>query len=106
MKVRFSLSINEPTASDTSKLISVYSCFGTGPDIPDQPGFAAALQPGFGHVGLPTGFGHFGRLHPVSTDKQDHALQLDAVRAVGCGRVFEDLMSGAANSGAASTGGA
>jgi DNA invertase Pin-like site-specific DNA recombinase len=30
----------------------------------------------------------------VSTDKQDHALQLDAVRTAGCGRVFEDVMSG------------
>lgn len=30
----------------------------------------------------------------ISTDKQDHALQLDALKAVGCQRIFEDTMSG------------
>lgn len=30
----------------------------------------------------------------ISTDKQDHALQLDALKAAGCQEFFEDTMSG------------
>lgn len=30
----------------------------------------------------------------ISTDKQDHALQLDALKHAGCQKVFEDTMSG------------
>ena len=34
----------------------------------------------------------------VSTNKQDHALQLDALMKAGCKRVFEDTISGGADS--------
>lgn len=30
----------------------------------------------------------------ISTDKQDHALQLDALKNAGCQRIFEETMSG------------
>ena len=31
----------------------------------------------------------------VSTDQQDHALQLDALRKAGCRKVYEEVISGA-----------
>ena len=30
----------------------------------------------------------------ISTDKQDHSLQLDALKSAGCHRIFEETMSG------------